>query len=59
MVIYKELEVFEPLYVVKLENGVMVYVYENHAVGSDGKAYRCVEEKNSEDEYRIVGWRQV
>lgn len=50
MIIYKELEVTEPFCVVKLENGVMVYVYENHAVGSDGKAYRCVEEEVAEDE---------
>ena len=59
MIIYKEVEVTEPLYVVKLENGVMVYVYENHAVGSDGNAYRCVEEEVAEDEYRIIGWCQV
>lgn len=59
MIIYKETEVKNPLYIVKLNNGVMLYVYENHAIGSDGKSYRCVEEEVAEDEYRIIGWCQV
>ncbi len=59
MIIYKETEVKNPLCIVKLNNGVMLYVYENHVESSDGKNYECVEEEVADGEYKIIGWCQV
>lgn len=49
----------EPLYIARLENDTIVFVYGNYAIGSDGKRYRCVEKQVGEDEFEFLGWTQA
>lgn len=52
---FKETEIFNPLYVARLENGDVLFVYDGYAEGSDGKIYKPVIDEN-EDECKHVGW---
>lgn len=58
----KELEHFNVVTGIKLENGMKIFLYENGvAEGLDGKKYvcKCVEHKGSnhvEDWLEVVGW---
>ena len=44
MAIYKPAESYDPLYALKLENGVMLIVFGDYALGSDGKTYYSITE---------------
>lgn len=56
MNIYKEVEIKHPLFVVKLDNEVELFVYENCAIGSDGKIYYHVGKEDAEGELLTIGW---
>ena len=59
MKIYKEKEVKNPLFVAVLDNGVIVFVFDGYAEGSDGKIYKPVVEEIDNDEIEVVGWCKV
>ena len=59
MKIYKEKEVKNPLFVAVLDNGVIVFVFDGYAEGSDGKIYKPVVEEIDNEEIKVVGWRKV
>lgn len=59
MKIYKEKEVKNPLFVAVLDNGVIVFVFDGYAAGSDGKIYKPVVEEIDNEEIKVVGWRKV
>ncbi len=56
--LYKEVELKNPMYVVKLDNGVELQVYEDHVESSDGEKYHCVEKEVADDVFEIIGWRK-
>lgn len=56
MTLYKEAEIFHPLYVAKLENGVTLEVYGDSAKGSDGKTYYHVGKEDEQGDMYTVGW---
>lgn len=65
MEIYKPTDSYDPLYALKLENGVMLIVFGDYALGSDGKTYYSItkvetvydEEYDFDDEeYIDLGW---
>lgn len=52
----KEIEIVrQPEYIVKIEGGVTLLVYDGYAMGSDGKIYRHVG-KEVGDELITLGW---
>ena len=53
----KEVEIKNPYYAAKLENGVTILVYDGYAEDIDGNTYRPVEEK-VDDDYEIIGWKK-
>lgn len=59
MKIYKEKEVKNPLFVAVLDNGVIVFVFDGYAEGSDGKIYKPVVEEIDNEEIKVVGWCKV
>lgn len=56
MTLYKETEIFYPLYVAKLENGVTIEVYGDSAKGSDGKTYYHVGKEDQQGDMYTLGW---
>lgn len=54
----KEVEIKNPYYAAKLENGVTILVYDGYAEDIDGNTYRPVEEK-VDDDYEIIGWKKI
>lgn len=56
MICYKETEVFHPLYLAKLENGVTLAIYGDSAKGSDGKTYYHVGKEDRQGDMHTVGW---
>lgn len=53
---YKEIEIVrQPEYIVKIEGGVTLLVYDGYAVGDDGKIYHHVG-KEVGDELITLGW---
>ena len=56
MKIYKETEMKHPLYVAKLENGVVLFVYDGYALGDDGYIYRPAVKEINDDELEFLGW---
>ena len=59
MIIYKEIEIKNPLYVTILENGVTLLVFDGYTEGSDGEKYQCISIENEDGEYELVGWKIV
>ena len=55
--VLKEIEVKNPYYAARLENGVTILVYDGYAEDSEGNIYRPVEEL-VDDDYEIVGWKK-
>ena len=39
MLIHKETEILNPMFVAKLDNGVTLLVFDGYALGSDDKTY--------------------
>ncbi|MBQ9913041.1 MAG: hypothetical protein IJO73_02310 [Clostridia bacterium] len=56
MIIYKETEIKNPLYIATLDNGVILIVYDGYAEGSDGRVYKPVAEDIGDGECEVVGW---
>lgn len=54
----KEVEIKNPYYAAKLENGVTILVYDGYAEDIDDNTYRPVEEK-VDDDYEIIGWKKI
>ena len=59
MKFYKEKEIKNPLYTARLDNGVIILVFDGYAEGSDGNLYKCVEKEVREDEFEVIGWRKT
>ncbi len=55
MTVLKESEKFESMYNVKLENGVLIYVFGEYAKDEDGRTYYHVG-KEENDILITVGW---
>ena len=55
--IFKEVDIRHPLYVAKLDNGVLLCVYDGYAEDSEGRMYYCAERRINEDEYEFLGWK--
>lgn len=55
MKIHKQTEVMEFLYITHLDNGVIIGVQGDHAIGTDGKTYYHVGEEKDGMIY-TVGW---
>lgn len=53
--IFKEVEIKNPLYVATLDNGVDLFVYDGYAQSSNGTYYRPVE-KETDGDYELIGW---
>lgn len=56
MILFKETEIFHPLYAARLENEVVINIYGDRAEGSDGKTYYHVGFEDSDGILRTVGW---
>ncbi len=56
MIIYKETEIKNPLYITTLDNGVLLFVYDGYAEGADGRVYKPVIEERGDGECEVVGW---
>lgn len=56
MNIYRETEIFHPLYVARLENGVIIEVYGDRARGNDGRTYYHVGREDRHGDLHTVGW---
>ena len=56
MHIYKETEILNPMFVAKLDNGVTLLVFENYALGCDGKIYYHIGKEDAEGDLITVGW---
>lgn len=52
----KETEIIRSLYTARLENGVIIFVYDGYAEGTDGKRYSPVLEADEEGDFEVVGW---
>ena len=56
MHIYKETEILNPMFVAKLDSGVTLIVFEDYALGSDGKIYYHIGREDAEGDLITVGW---
>lgn len=56
MDIRKEKEIYHPMYVAELDNGVVLLVYEDYALGSDGKKYYHIGKEDAYGDLYTVGW---
>ena len=56
MLIHKETEILNPMFVAKLDNGVTLLVFDGYALGSDGKTYYHIGREDEEGDLLTVGW---
>ena len=56
MLIHKETEILNPMFVAKLDNGVTLLVFDGYALGSDGKIYYHIGQEDEEGILQTVGW---
>lgn len=56
MHIHKETEILNPIFVAKLDNGVIALVFDEYAIGSDGKIYYHIGREDAEGILQTVGW---
>ena len=56
MHIYKETEILNPMFVAKLDSGISLLVFEDYALGSDGKIYYHIGREDAEGDLITVGW---
>ncbi len=56
MNINQEVENIKPIAVLKLDNGVMLLVFDGYALGSDGKIYYHIGREDEEGDLLTVGW---
>lgn len=56
MLIHKETEILNPMFVAKLDNGVTLLVFDGYALGSDDKTYYHIGQEDEEGILQTVGW---
>ena len=56
MNIHKEIETLKPMFVAKLDNDVILLVFDGYALGSDGKTYYHIGREDEEGDLLTVGW---
>lgn len=56
MLIHKETEILNPMFVAKLDNGVTLLVFDGYSLGSDGKTYYHIGQEDEEGILQTVGW---
>lgn len=56
MHIYKETEILNPMFVAKLDSGISLLVFEDYALGSDGKIYYHIGREDDEGDLVTIGW---
>lgn len=56
MNIHKPIEALKPIAVFKLDNGVILLVFDGYALGSDGKTYYHIGREDEEGDQLTVGW---
>ncbi len=56
MLIHKETEIINPMFVAKLDNGVTLLVFDGYALGSDGKTYYHIGREDEEGDLLTIGW---
>ena len=56
MNINQEVENIKPIAVLKLDNGVIILVFDGYALGSDGKTYYHIGREDEEGDLLTVGW---
>lgn len=56
MIIHRQLETKNPLYIAILDNGVTLQVYGDYALGDDGKTYYHIGKETDEGDLVTVGW---
>ena len=56
MLIHKETEILNPMFVAKLDNGVTLLVFDGYSLGSDGKTYYHIGREDEEGDLLTVGW---
>ncbi|MBR2892286.1 MAG: hypothetical protein IKB94_00380 [Clostridia bacterium] len=56
MNIHKPIEALKPIAVFKLDNGVILLVFDGYALGSDGKTYYHIGREDEEGDLLTVGW---
>ena len=52
----KETEIIKPLYIARIENGTIIFVYDGYAEGDDGRRYRPVLGEDEYGECELLGW---
>ncbi len=57
---FRETELLKPLYVVRIENGVILFVYDGYAEDEGGNKYKPVYEEIDDDgDCEVAGWEKV
>lgn len=56
MKIHRQIEIKQPLYIAKLDSGVIINVYDGYALGSDGRTYYHVGKEDENGILQTVGW---
>lgn len=56
MHIHKETEIFNPMFVARLDNGITLLVFDGYALGSDSKRYYHIGKEDAEGILQTVGW---
>ncbi len=56
MKIHKQTETLKPIAVFKLDNGVILLVFDGYALGSDGKTYYHIGSEDEDGDLITVGW---
>ena len=59
MRIYKETNIKNPFHITTLDNGVILFVYDGYAEGTDGRVYKPVVEDRGEGECEVIGWCEM
>lgn len=55
MIVLKQTEIKHPVYAAKLESGVIINVYGDYAIGTDGKRYYHIGREN-DGMLETIGW---
>ena len=58
-IMFKEVETINPIYTARLDSGVIIFVYEDFAIGTDGERYRPVFIEDENGDWELDGWNIV
>ncbi len=56
MRIHREIEIIHPMFVVKLDSGVSLTVFDGYALGSDDNMYYHIGKEDEDGILQTVGW---